>query len=309
VRPEGPDTPDVPDRREVPEVPEVPEVFDRPEVSDRPDWRERRRRYAGIALATWLAVLGRPLAAAPGPQAGAPDAEIVTPRDALAQQLADETAAIDRALATMTDKLTAADDTRVKRLRAAYRVLHATPGDDAMGVARRRAAARLLLERDAGERTLLVDEIAQLQGSRSRIANEATQLPSVGLPGDLARPAPGKIVRHFGTLEHEHSKATLSRRGVDIEVEDHSPVSAPAAGTVRYAGPIRGLDQGVIIDHGSYVTVIAKLGEVGLPVGAPLAAGDRIGRAARHRVYLEVRIKLGPGGFPIDPEPLLGGSR
>jgi septal ring factor EnvC (AmiA/AmiB activator) len=78
---------------------------------------------------------------------------------------------------------------------------------------------------------------------------------------------------------------------------------------VRYAGPIRGLDQGVILDHGGYLTVIAKLGEVALPVGAPIAAGDRIGRAARHRVYFELRIKLGPGGLPIDPEPLLANPR
>jgi septal ring factor EnvC (AmiA/AmiB activator) len=104
---------------------------------------------------------------------------------------------------------------------------------------------------------------------------------------------------------HERSKATLSRRGIDLEVDDHRPVTAPAAGTVRYAGPIRGLDQGVIIDHGTFVTVLAKLSDVALPIGTRLAAGDRIGRAARHRVYLEVRIKLGPGGMPLDPEPLL----
>ena len=60
----------------------------------------------------------------------------------------------------------------------------------------------------------------------------------------------------------------------------------------------------MILDHGAYVTVVGKLAEVALPVGAPIAAGDRIGRAARHRVYLEVRVKLGPGGLPIDPEPL-----
>ena len=60
------------------------------------------------------------------------------------------------------------------------------------------------------------------------------------------------------------------------------------------------------IHHGAYLTVIAKLGEVALPIGASIAAGDRLGRAARHRVYVEVRVKLGPGGLPIDPEPLLG---
>ena len=173
-----------------------------------------------------------------------------------------------------------------------------------MAVARGRAAAKLLLERDAGERTLLVDEAARLRAARSRVGSDLARLPALAFPVELARPAPGKIVRHFGTLVHERSKATLSRRGIDLEVDDHRPVTAPAAGTVRYAGPIRGLDQGVIIDHGTYVTVLAKLSDVTLPIGTPLAAGDRIGRAARHRVYFEVRIKLGPGGIPIDPEPL-----
>jgi hypothetical protein len=72
---------------------------------------------------------------------------------------------------------------------------------------------------------------------------------------------------------------------------------------------MRGLDRGVIIDHGTFVTVVAKLADIAPPAGAPIGAGDRIGRAARHRVYLEVRVKLGPGGLPIDPEPLLGGDR
>jgi murein DD-endopeptidase MepM/ murein hydrolase activator NlpD len=242
------------------------------------------------------------------PSSPSPPAAVLpsTADDALARQLEDEGQAIDRAFATVGDKLSAADAARRERLAAALRVLHAAPDDSAVIVARRRAAARLLLERDASERALLVEEAGQLRAARARIVEEITQLPSLALPDQLARPAPGKIVRSFGTLVHERSRTTLSRRGIDIEVEGHSPVTAPAAGTVRYAGPIRGLDQAVILDHGSYFTVIAKLGEVAVPIGAPLAAGDRIGRAARHRVYLEVRVKLGPGGLPIDPEPLIG---
>jgi murein DD-endopeptidase MepM/ murein hydrolase activator NlpD len=65
----------------------------------------------------------------------------------------------------------------------------------------------------------------------------------------------------------------------------------------------------VIVDHGSYLTVIAKLGELAVPAGAPVSRGDRLGRAARHRVYFEVRVELGPGGLPIDPEPLLAKPR
>ncbi|HEU4732446.1 MAG TPA: M23 family metallopeptidase [Kofleriaceae bacterium] len=246
--------------------------------------------------------------ASSGPQQPSvrPDATAWTTRDALARQLEAEAAAVDRALAAVADKLAAARGVRQQRLRAAVRALRAPPGEDAMAVARRRAAARLLVARDAGEQALLADEEARLRRALARIASDARRLPALDLPRALGRPAPGAIARHFGTVVHERSRATLSRRGIDIDVDDHCPVLAPAAGTVRYAGPIRGLDQGVILDHGAYLTVIAKLAEVALPVGAPIAAGDRVGRAAHHRVYLEVRVKIGPGGLPIDPEPLLG---
>jgi murein DD-endopeptidase MepM/ murein hydrolase activator NlpD len=246
---------------------------------------------------------GPPAAAAAAPDPGA------APRAALSRQLADQAASVDRALAAVGDKLTGVEAARTRRLAAALRLVRTDPdpADDAAAVARRRAAARLLLERDLDERALLIDERTRLDAARDRVAGDLARLPAVALPGELARPAPGRIARHFGTLEHERSKATLSRRGIDLEVDDHSPVTAPAAGTVRYAGPIRGLDQGVIIDCGDFVTVVGKLGEVAAPVGAPIAAGDRLGRAARHRVYLELRVKLGPGGLPIDPEPLLAG--
>ena len=243
---------------------------------------------------------------APRPAGGA--VGVPTPRLAsLAGQLHDQAASIDRALAAVGDKLTDVEAARTRRLGAALRAVRADPADDAVAVARRRAAARLLLSRDLGERAQLIDERARLRGARDRVAGDLARLPAVALPGELARPAPGAIARHFGALAHERSKATLSRRGIDLEVDDHSPVTAPAAGTVRYAGPIRGLDQGVIIDCGDFVTVVGKLGEVAAPAGAPIAAGDRLGRAARHRVYLELRVKLGPGGLPIDPEPLLAG--
>jgi septal ring factor EnvC (AmiA/AmiB activator) len=259
---------------------------------------------AGLALAApahaGLASEAEPSAAAdPAPASG----------DPLADQLAAETASVGRAIAQVDAKLAAAERTRRDRLRAAVRLLGPAPGDDAVTIARRRAAARLLVDRDARERGLLVDELAQLRAARDRIALEVHQLAAVVLPRDLALPARGKIARHFGVLAHERSRTTLSRRGIDLEVDDHAAVTAPAAGTVRYAGPIRGLDQGVILDHGGYLTVIGKLGELALPVGAPIAAGDRLGRAARHRVYFEVRVKLGPGGLPVDPEPLLARAR
>ena len=223
-------------------------------------------------------------------------------RSELSQQLVDESTSVDTALATVIEKLDEIDGDRTKRLAAAYRTMKSA-ANDSMTLARRRAAARLLVGRDLAERSLLAGELTELRAARARITTEVARVPEIVLPADLARPANGAVARRFGTFVHERSKATLSRRGIDIEVEAKSPIIATADGTVRYAGPIRGLDKGIIIDHGSYFTVIAKLGELAVPIGVPVKRGDRVGRAARHRVYVEVRVKIGPSGLPIDPEP------
>lgn len=235
------------------------------------------------------------------------------PREQLSTQLTDQAAVLDKTIATVDTKLGDAETVRAKRLRAAYRLLRAplrtdASSDDRMAAARRRAAARLLVDRDRDERNLLSREAALLRTAAERTVVSTTKLPTVTLPESLMRPARGAVVRKFGTILHEPTKATLSRRGIDIEVPSRTAVVAPADGTVRYAGPIRGLDQGVIIEHGDYFTVIAKLGETVVPVGAPVRRGDRVGRASRYRVYMELRVRIGPGGIPIDPAPLFDSS-
>jgi septal ring factor EnvC (AmiA/AmiB activator) len=233
------------------------------------------------------------------------------PRAQVSEQITAELQVLDQTISTVGEKLSAADAQRLRRIRAAYRILRAPLPSDAseaerMASARRRAAARLLIERDTAERTLLADETKQLADAKTVTVSASGKVPALAMPDSLAWPVKGTIARHFGPYEHEKSHAMLTRRGLDIETEKkHESVAASADGVVRYAGPIRGLDDGVIIDHGDYFTVVAKLTDVTIPVGTKVAAGDRLGRAARYRVYFEVRVKVTPGGLPIDPEPLL----
>ena len=228
-------------------------------------------------------------------------------RPVLATQLTAEAESIGKSLATVSTKLAEADAIRGRHLAAAYRLVRDARAndDDRMTIARRHAAAQLLLERDRSERMLLADEAAHLKDAAARVARDQAALVDLAPIASVQRPARGAIARHFGTLVHDKSKATLTRRGIDIDVEAHIEAVAPADGIVRYAGPIRGLDSGVIIDHGSSYSVIGKLGDVIVPVGAKLSRGDRIGHAARQRIYFELRVKLGPGGLPVDPEPFL----
>jgi septal ring factor EnvC (AmiA/AmiB activator) len=267
-------------------------------------------RRASLLLVALAATAHAQDDAEPQPQPASVPAAKAEARAALADQLAAEAATLDKTIATVDDKLAAADETRLHRLRAAMRILHAPLRDDAsaderFAAARRRAAARLLLARDASERGLLADEAQHLETAKTTEAEAVAKLPSITLPGQLARPVKGTIARHFGVYVHDRAHATLSRRGLDFEVEDHAPATSPAEGVVRYAGAIRGLDHGVLLDCGDYYVLVAKLGDLAIPVGARVHAGDRLGLAQRHRVYLEVRVKVGPGGLPIDPEPLL----
>lgn len=242
-----------------------------------------------------------------------PRSQIAAPaelRAVVIAHFAAEAESVRNAIAAVDTKLREGDLVRAHRLAAAVRILRARSPHDAspeeqMVAARRVAAARLLLHRDAAERRLLLGELTQLRADTDRIAIAAGQAADVPLPNRILRPARGAIRRRFGDYVHEPTKAKLSRRGVDFEVQPRAASVAPADGVVRFAGAIRGYDQGVILDHGHFLTVVAKLGDVTVPVGARVAEGDKLGNAIDRHVYLEVRVKLGPGGLPIDPEPLL----
>lgn len=270
--------------------------------------RVRRTVRCGVVWFSKCALLVVGSTADAGPKSSAFDP--LDPRTAVAAQIVAEAEVVDNAIAAVDSKLRAGDALRARRLVAAIRTLHAAlprdaTADERMVVARRSAAARLLLSRDAAERRLLVDELTHLRVDATRIATAAAQVRTIQAPTNLVQPAGGTIARQFGDYIHERSKATLSRRGIDLEVESHAQVVAPADGVIRYAGSIRGLDRGVIIDHGTFFTIVAKLGDIEMPAGTRVAHGDRIARAATHRVYFEVRVKVGPGGLPIDPQPLL----
>lgn len=236
-------------------------------------------------------------------------------RSWLSRRLEDEQAAVAAAAQATDEKLAAARAVLAQRAAVSYRVLRHTPRSGAApaassqgtaAVVRSRAAARWLLARDGDEVALLADEQARLTASRQRLAAAAARVAALPLPPrQLPWPAPGSIARGFGPFVHERSGATLSRRGLDLEVAEAAAARAMAAGTVVFAGPIRGLDDGVLIDHGDYLTLIAKLADLAVTSGQAVAAGEPLGKAARRRLYLELRLPLVPAGIPIDPAPFL----
>ena len=198
------------------------------------------------------------------------------------------------------------------RVRAVYKLARA--GDLPLWVdesaraefVRRRAAAHRMLLRDLEERRLLREELARAEADEERLAALAQAAAEEAAPPlerhSLLWPASGEIEAGFGPYKDPASKLPLTRRGVEIGCDRYEDILSVSAGTVRYAGAIRGLGKGVVIDHGDgVVSVTAGLVHTRVSTGYRVEEGVPIGDALRDRVYLEIRR----AGRPVDPEPLL----
>ncbi|MEM9492973.1 MAG: hypothetical protein AAGC55_27740, partial [Myxococcota bacterium] len=60
-----------------------------------------------------------------------------------------------------------------------------------------------------------------------------------------------------------------------------------------------------VVDHGDYLSVTGALGQLSVIRGLRVETGDLLGESAGDRVYLEIRLDVGPGGLPVDPRPLI----
>ena len=277
-----------------------------------------------VGIAVTLVAVGLAWSALAGEENGGVDATVLEPfaasvsspvfgdlRDRVRMDLMQQRVLADRTRVTVERKLGDAKDARTARARMAYRVLR--PQLDLGGLvggdrerwlssARANAATRFLLARDRTEVALLDDESRRLLGAATRLASDVSATANLpALVVTLAWPVHGTIARDFGRFAHERSGTQLARRGVDLDVEEHAEVHSSGAGRVLYAGAIRGLDDGVIVDHGAYITVVGKLADLSVSAHATITAGQTLGRAARKRVYFEVRLPIGPGGTPIRP--------
>ena len=237
-------------------------------------------------------------------------------RDGVRAGLAAQLAVAHKTGATVAGKRADATAARAARVRAAYQVLRPRTElggtvDGWLASARRRAASRYLLARAQREERLLADETTRLAAATARVTAEfdaalALAAPTTTVTG-LRWPVDGPvtIAAGPGAWVHAASGATLARRGVELTVASHATALAPGAGTVRYAGPIRGLGLGVIIDHGGAWTVVARLGALVVRRGEQVAARAPLGTAAARALAVEVRLPLGPGGTPVAPASFL----
>lgn len=202
----------------------------------------------------------------------------------------------------------------------------ATKREDAARLRAEASAARATLDRSIArherrlaaidrERDLNAELIGELRAAEKGLAATVERLPS----GEAATPRPsgvapisafrtalpwparGRVVRPFrgtGTAE------ALPFNGVEIAVEEGTPVAAVHAGEVAFSGPFTGFGHLIIVQHdAASFTLYGHLLSGAVAKGDRVEAGQTIGRAGRppaardSRLYFELRVD----GRPVDP--------
>lgn len=133
---------------------------------------------------------------------------------------------------------------------------------------------------------------------KSEVSAEKSAAPAAGtaafsrLRGQLHLPLSGSVDGRFGTARTGGG----AWNGIFIRAEPQD-VAAIAAGTVGYAGDVRGYGNTVIIDHGgNYFSIYTGLSAVSTAKGAQVAARQSIGRSGTlpegmQGLYLEIRYQ------------------
>ncbi len=163
--------------------------------------------------------------------------------------------------------------------------------------------AKYLADLEAMQSTM---QEAVVKLERSRTPASAAMTDPAALRGRLLAPVPGaKLLERFGEQGHAVKKF---QRGLVLGPAEGATVRSAAAGSVVHAGPFRGFEDLIVLDHGrGLFTVYGHLEKLAVAKGAALEAGATLGTVAwqpedgRAELYFEVRFD----GKPEDPQQWL----
>jgi septal ring factor EnvC (AmiA/AmiB activator) len=113
-------------------------------------------------------------------------------------------------------------------------------------------------------------------------------------------PAAAPVVEGLSSV----NASGVRSRGLTLASSRGTPVTAPADGTVKFAGPFRDYDGVLIIDHGGgWLSLIVN-------VASPLHPGDRIGLGQDiGRALGPLQVELSHNGRRISPALIAGSSQ
>lgn len=162
-----------------------------------------------------------------------------------------------------------------------------------------------LLQRTETQKEAIAKQLISLSDQAKDLRQLLDKITPRHKHGALARPlaikwpVEGAVTRRFG----ERDKDGVLSQGVTFLALPGSPVVAPAAGRVVFAGPFRGYGQILILQHeGGYHSFLAGFGRIDADMGQDVDAGEPLGvmpsgRGSHPELYFEWRHD----NDPIDP--------
>lgn len=142
-----------------------------------------------------------------------------------------------------------------------------------------------VLKRVQAQKSLYEQALKEMRRAESQLtsklntANESRGIKNQGFAlarGQLSPPLYGEVTSRFQEAAPD-ADATFSN-GISIRTAGQTDVFAVHAGTVLFAGSMRGYGKMVIIDHGQqYFTVSAHLDDITVREGDPIKQGQVIG--------------------------------
>jgi septal ring factor EnvC (AmiA/AmiB activator) len=141
-------------------------------------------------------------------------------------------------------------------------------------------------------------QLAALDAAPPRPAAADSPAPRPPFAYDL--PAAAAVTEGLAHVDESGVRA----RGITLATSRGAPVTAPAAGTVRFSGPFQDYDGVLIIDHGGgWMSLIVNVGSTLRP-GDRVALGQPVGRALG-----PLQVELSQNGRRISPALIAGSSQ
>jgi septal ring factor EnvC (AmiA/AmiB activator) len=164
------------------------------------------------------------------------------------------------------------------------------------------------------------EEKSRAGGGQNGVAGPNAPIPQenrlavtsfTAMRGRMELPVAGRILRRYG--DDDGTGGTMY--GDIVTTQSGAIVTAPADGSVLFAGTFRSYGQLLILDAGDgYHVVLAGLGRISVSLGQSVLAGEPVGLMGEARVAStvavdadssrpELYVEFRKDGKPVDPAP------
>lgn len=210
----------------------------------------------------------------------------------------------DRAKLVELEKVALAKQAEIEQKKAERNVVLQKAQND-------RAVAMQAIEELNASSAQISAMLKERQAARAAAAAAAAQAAGQGSSytwvqgtGQLGWPVSGEITSPYGYRVHPIWGTTIYHSGIDIGVDEGTPVHAADSGVIVWSGWMGGYGYAVVIDHGNGLsTLYGHNSELAVDEGQSVSKGQVVayagstGNSTGPHVHFEVR----ENGDPVDP--------